>query len=94
MSTEIHNTVDTTLLSKEGLRETEVVLKFKLWHINPTDRRPVDEFRSILDFADAVKILQNSAINQTMAEGHKVVATWNRTEISDHRPTSSHTEVY
>ena len=94
MNSEITNTVDTTLLSKEGLRETEVVLKFKLWHINPSDRPPVDEFRSILDFADAVKILQNSAINQTTAEGHKVVATWNRTEISDHRPTSSHTEVY
>ena len=94
MNSEITNTFDATLLTKEGLRETEVVLKFKLWHINPSDRTPVDGFRSILDFADAVKILQNSAISQTTAEGHKVVATWTRTEISDHRPTSSHTEVY
>ena len=94
MNSEITNTVDATLLSKEGLRETEVVLKFKLWHLSPSDRPPVDEFRWILDFDDAVEVLQNSAINQTTAEGHKVVATWTRTEISDHRPTSSHTEVY
>ena len=94
MDSENTNKVDSTLLSREGLRETEVVVKFKLWHLNPIDRPPVDEFRSILDFVDAVEVLQNSAINQTMAEGHSVVATWNRTEISDHRPTSSHTEVY
>ena len=94
MNSEITNTVDTTLLSKEGLREIEVVLKFKLWHLAPLDRPPVNEFRWFLDVADAVEVLQTSAINQTMAAGHKVVATWNQTEITDRRPTSSHTEVY
>ena len=82
------------LLSREGVRETEVVLRFKLWHLPPQDRPPVDSFRSILDVYGAVEALQELAITQTMAACHVVIATWHKTEISDHLPSSSHTEVY
>lgn len=94
MDSENTSKVDPLLLSSEGLREAEVVLKFKLWHLNPIDRPPVDEFRLILDFGTAAEALQNSTVNQTMTEDHRVVASRTRTEITHHRPTSSHTEVY
>ena len=94
MDSENTNNCLPPLLSREGVRETEVVLTFKLWHLLPQDRPPVDSFRSILELGGAVEVLQELAITQTMAEGHVVIATWQKIEISDHLPSSSHTEVY
>lgn len=94
MNTEITNTTDAPASPSAGLHQTEVVLKFKLWHSSPFDDDPAEEFRWFFDLSAASEALQSSVINQTIAEGHKVVATLGRTEITDHCPESAETEAY